>query len=81
MFCGGAGGPPRLLPSSRVNNFKKPEPTIARVKNHARNWLDAIHGGDAAGSHFEYGANLTELAMLGRFRCARKNESTGTQQA
>ena len=30
-----------------------------------RNWLDACKGGDAAGSNFAYGANLTELALLG----------------
>lgn len=35
-------------------DFKKPEPTLKRVANHYRNWLDACKGGEAAGSNFEY---------------------------
>lgn len=65
LFCGGAGGAPKLVPESRLTDFKKPEPTLKRVANHYRNWLDACKGGDPAGSNFEYGSNLTELALLG----------------
>ena len=32
---------------------------------HHRDWLDAIKGGPAASSHFEYGAKLTEVTLLG----------------
>ena len=32
---------------------------------HHRDWLDACKGGPPAGSPFEYGARLTELALLG----------------
>lgn len=65
LFCGGAGGAPKLLPESRMREFNKPDETIPRVANHYRNWLDACRGGPAAGSNFEYGSNLTELALLG----------------
>lgn len=65
LFCGGAGGAPKLVPESRMADFKKPEPTLKRVVSHHRNWLDACKGGEAAGSEFGYGAQLTELAMLG----------------
>lgn len=65
LFCGGAGGAPKLLPESRLAGLKKPEPKIERVASHHRNWLDACKGGSPAGSNFEYGANLTELALLG----------------
>lgn len=62
LFCGGAGGAPRLLGN---NKFPTPPASIPRVKSHARNWLDAIRGGDPAGSNFGYGSRLTEIALLG----------------
>jgi predicted dehydrogenase len=65
LFCGGAGGPPKLLPESRMAEFQKPDKKLERVSSHHRNWLDACKGGSPAGSNFEYGANLTELALLG----------------
>ncbi len=65
IYCGGAGGAPKLLPASLAADFKKPEPSIPRVVSHHRNWLDACKGGEPAGSNFQYGANLTELALLG----------------
>ncbi len=65
MLTGGAGGAPTLLPASRSAAYTKPAPTLARSKGHHRDWLDACKGGPAASSHFEYGARLTELALLG----------------
>jgi predicted dehydrogenase len=65
LFCGGAGGRPRLLPDSRMDAYRRPEPTLKRSKGHHRDWLDAIKGGSAASSHFEYGAKLTEVTLLG----------------
>jgi predicted dehydrogenase len=65
MLCGGAGGEPVLLPQSRMENFTPPAETIPRSNGHHRDWLDACKGGEAASSNFEYGARLTELALLG----------------
>ena len=65
LFCGGAGGQPKIISGSNQSGFKAPEQSIRRVKNHARDWLDAVKGGETAGSNFEYGANLTEIALLG----------------
>ena len=64
ILCGGAGGAPRLFPEQRRQEFVAPKPTIARSKGHHRDWLDAIKGGDAASSNFEYGAHLTEITLL-----------------
>lgn len=65
IFCAGAGGAPRILNEQRAAEFAKPEPSLPRVASHQRDWLDACKGGRAAGSHFGYGAKLTELALLG----------------
>jgi predicted dehydrogenase len=65
LFCAGAGGRPKFLPSSRAGSLKLPEPSIPRVQSHARDWIEAIQGKRPAGSNFDYGAKLTELALLG----------------
>lgn len=65
MLCEGAGGVPRLLPYDKNRGAKRPAKTLPRSKGHHRDWLDACKGGPAASAHFEYGAKLTELVLLG----------------
>jgi predicted dehydrogenase len=64
LFCGGAGGKPRLL--GRSEEGQKPPPaTLPRSHGHHRDWLDACKGGKPASSNFEYGTRLTEIVLLG----------------
>jgi hypothetical protein len=65
MLTAGSGGTPQLLPESKSTSYSKPEPTIPRSRGHHRDWLDACKGGAPASSNFDYGARLTELALLG----------------
>lgn len=63
----GAGGC-RLMPDAVMDAHSgknAPAETIARVKNHAWDWCEAIRTGRQAGSHFGYGGPLTEVALLG----------------
>lgn len=63
----GAGGC-RILPDKRLDEYMaggKPEQKIPRVKNHAWDWLEAIRTGRQAGSNFDFGAKLTQTALLG----------------
>jgi predicted dehydrogenase len=62
LFCGGAGGAPRVLGRP---DYSGPPPSIPRVTSHSREWLDAIRGNGTTSSNFVYGAQLTELALLG----------------
>ncbi|MBX3420332.1 MAG: Gfo/Idh/MocA family oxidoreductase [Pirellulaceae bacterium] len=62
LYCGGAGGAPQVVGRP---DYTGPEASIPRVASHSRDWLDAIRGGPNTGSNFQYGAKLTELAMLG----------------
>ena len=55
----------RLIPESRMKEYKQPEKKIPRVADHHRDWLDAIRGSRPAGSSFDYGGPLTEIALLG----------------
>jgi predicted dehydrogenase len=65
IVTGGSGAGARLLPQSLAESFAKPAPSIPRSKGHHRDWVDACKGGPPAGSNFEYGARLTEIALLG----------------
>jgi predicted dehydrogenase len=63
--CDGAGGAPRLFPDELRKTYQPPAKTLPRSNGHHRDWLDAIKGGPQASSHFEYGARLTEITLLG----------------
>ena len=65
IVTAGGGGAARLLPHALAESYAKPAPTIPRSKGHHRDWLDACKGGPPASGNFEYGARLTEIALLG----------------
>lgn len=56
---------PQVYPESLRESYNPPKPTIARSNGHYRDWVDAIKGGPAASSNFDYGADLTEITLLG----------------
>jgi len=60
----GAGGV-RLIPEKKMQAYQQPEKTIPRVPGHHQDWLIAMREGRQAGSDFDYGGSLTELALLG----------------
>ncbi len=60
----GAGGC-RIFPEKKMRAYKQPKKTLPRVRSHHQDWLDAIREGRNAGSNFDYGGPLTEIAQLG----------------
>jgi predicted dehydrogenase len=63
----GAGGA-HLQPEGVRSQFtgdKAPSEQIPRVKNHQWDWVEAIRRGRQAGSNFDYGGRLTQVALLG----------------
>jgi len=60
----GAGGV-RIVPESKMRAYDRPPRKLPRTRGHHRDWLEAIRRGRPAGSHFDYGGPLTELALLG----------------
>src|SRR5262245_7847816 len=58
----------RLLPGNlseqSAGKHARPE-KIPRVKGHTWDWIEAIRGGRQAGSNFDYGGPLTQVALLG----------------
>ena len=65
LTCPGWAGAPRLIPLSRMESFQRPPKTLPRSKGHHRDWLDACKGGPPASANFDYGAQLTEMILLG----------------
>ncbi len=58
----------RIVPDARRKAYLQkggPPPKIPRVKGHAWDWIEAIRAGRPAGSNFDYGGALTQVALLG----------------
>lgn len=66
LMCGVYARNPVLLPTSRMEDFKRPEETIPRVKgNHQTSWVEACKGGPAPSSNFDYAGPLSETVLMG----------------
>lgn len=60
----------RVIPDSQMDAYRELEKTLppnplAKSPGHYAEWLRACKGGPPAGSHFDYGGPLTEIALLG----------------
>lgn len=60
----GAGGA-RIIPEVKMKAYKQPAKTLSRVRGHHEDWLNAVKNNSQAGSNFDYGGPLTELALMG----------------
>ena len=60
---GGAGA--RIIPESKMKEYKRPPKTIARSAGHYIEWIEACKTGEAAGSNFDYAGPFTEVVLLG----------------
>jgi len=65
MYGSHGANPVRIIPEAKMQAYKRPDQTIPRVRGHHNDWLDSIKNGKQAGSNFDYGGPLTELARLG----------------
>ena len=67
MQCGGWSGAPRLIPESRMQEYPRPEKTLARSVGHRQEWIDACKANDPKGAlaGFEYSGPFTEALLVG----------------
>ena len=66
IMAGVYGESPRLIPESRMQEYKRPEKTLPRLKGtHEDDWVRACKAGTPAGADFAYSAPLTETCLLG----------------
>ncbi|MDJ1482013.1 Gfo/Idh/MocA family oxidoreductase [Cytophagaceae bacterium YF14B1] len=60
------GSKPRLLPTTKMQDFKAPKQLFPRVgMSHERNWAEACKGNGKANCPFDYAGPLTETMLLG----------------
>jgi hypothetical protein len=65
ILCGFNGANPRLIPDSKMQEFKQPPKTLPRSAGNDREWIEACKGGPAGGANFEVEGPITEALLLG----------------
>lgn len=55
----------RIFPEEKMKAYQRPAQTLPRVAGHYQDWIEAIRKGTKAGSNFDYGGPLSEIALLG----------------
>jgi predicted dehydrogenase len=83
LTCGSYGSNPRLIPESRMKDYKRPELSIPRSVGHHKEWIEACKGGKPAGSNFDYAGPMTEVILLGNIavRMSLKAQEKGVRLA
>jgi hypothetical protein len=70
----------RLVPESRMEDYRRPPKTLPRSPGHYHEWVAACRGGPPAGSNFwDHAGILTEICLLGNVavRARKKIEWDG----
>jgi len=65
ILSGGWARSPRIIPESKMREYKRPEKTLKRVNGHHRDWINACMGKGPASTHFDYSGPLTEFTLMG----------------
>lgn len=69
LMCGCYGESPRLVPETRMRDYRQPAKTLERVpggrSGHERDWVRACKDGKPASSNFDYSGPLSEMVLMG----------------
>ncbi len=66
IVCGTYSDSPRIIPESKMKEYKRPPKTLVRIKGtHEQNWIDACKGGPPACSNFDYAGPFAEAVVMG----------------
>ena len=65
----------RLIPESRMEQYKRPPKTLPRSPGHLQEWVAACRGGSPAGANFvDHAGLLTEVCLLGNIAVQRQKK-------
>jgi predicted dehydrogenase len=83
LICDSYANSPRLIPETRMKEYKRPEKSIPRSVGHHKEWIEACKGGKPAGSNFDYAGPMTEVILLGNIavRMSLKAQEKGLRLA
>jgi len=69
IMAGCYGESPRLVPESKMKQYKRPRRTLERIPEgpdgHEQDWIRACKGGKPACSSFDYSGPLSETILMG----------------
>ena len=69
LMCGCYGRSPRIIPETKMREFKQPEKTLARVpggeQGHEKDWIRSCKDGKPASSNFDHSGPLSEMVLMG----------------
>jgi predicted dehydrogenase len=65
ILGGGWSTSVRIIPETKMKEYKQPPKTLRRSPGHHREWVDGIKGGPEPGSNFDYASKLSEFTLLG----------------
>lgn len=69
LMCGCYGKSPRLIPETKMRQYKRPSQTIDRIPDgidgHEKDWVMACKDGNPASSNFDYSGPLSEMVLMG----------------
>jgi predicted dehydrogenase len=65
LMHGVYGGGPRLIPETRMKEYKRPPKSIPRSPGIHEEWIEAIKSGKRSTTDFSYAVPLTETMLLG----------------
>jgi predicted dehydrogenase len=75
LMCSVYGENPRLIPESRMQEYKRPEKTIPRSPGIREEWIEAIKKGTKSTTDFSYAGPLTEVMLLANVAVRLKDKN------
>ena len=75
LMCGTYGENPRLIPETRMQEYKRPEKTILRSPGIREEWIEAIKKGTKSTTDFSYSGPLTETMLLANVAVRLKDKN------
>jgi predicted dehydrogenase len=79
LMHGTYGRHPRLVPETKMQEYKRPEKTIPRSPGIHAEWIEAIKAGKKSTTDFEYAGPLTEMMLLANIAVRMQEQNTKLQ--
>ena len=79
LMHGTYGRHPRLVPETKMQEYKRPEKTIPRSPGIHAEWIEAIKAGKKSTTDFEYAGPLTEMMLLANIAVRMQEQYTKLQ--
>jgi predicted dehydrogenase len=76
LMCSVYGENPRLIPETKMKEYKLPEKTIPRSPGIHEEWINACKGNGKTTSNFDYASKLTETMLLGNLAIRMQKSKT-----